>query len=201
MNGERAQRSSFPFREKVNRIGTVREPLSIRNTTLTTNHPGKLKMARPRKRELLVKFISHSLDIIGKRNGFSSGDDYLQALAQRRGFQSLEQFQETLIRKVERSVDAHRRMEHWSDRQWEKLLARLTPKHASRKLRAGMKRKNRILAELMDKRLIELGKTQMWLAEQLGISRQAVHMYFIGTRYPRKSILPLLKEILNIDDL
>lgn len=158
-------------------------------------------MARPRKRDLLVKFISHSLDIIGKRNGFSSGDDYLQALAQRRGFHSLEQFQETMMQTVERSVAAPRQVEHWTDKHWEKVLAQLTPGSAKRKFQPGVRRKNRIFSELLTRRLSELGKTQSWLAGRLGVSKQAIHQYIMGIAYPKKSLRPRLKKILRIEDL
>ena len=61
----------------------------------------------------------------------------------------------------------------------------------------GKRKKNKILSELIIKRLDELDKNQSWLAEKLGVTRQAVSYYTQGIIVPKEDILNKLLSILN----
>ena len=60
-------------------------------------------------------------------------------------------------------------------------------------------KKNRELSDLVKKRLEELEQNQSWLAEQLGVSRQAVSLYAQGKSLPKGEKLEQLLKIINLN--
>ena len=56
------------------------------------------------------------------------------------------------------------------------------------------------LGKLIKRRLERIGKSQVWLAQQLGISKQAVFQYINADTYPKKPTLTRLKAILQIEE-
>jgi len=58
--------------------------------------------------------------------------------------------------------------------------------------------KNQRLGDLVKKRLKELKKSQAWLGEQLGITKQAVNLYIQGTNFPKDKILSKLYSALEV---
>ena len=54
------------------------------------------------------------------------------------------------------------------------------------------------LGRLLQEKLIEEGKTQRWLARELGISKSAVSFYVHGKRLPCEEIVSRLFSVLNI---
>lgn len=58
---------------------------------------------------------------------------------------------------------------------------------------------NRELGDLVKQKLKELGKNQSWLAEQLGVSRQAASFYAQGKSIPRGVRLVRLLDIVYDD--
>jgi predicted transcriptional regulator len=62
--------------------------------------------------------------------------------------------------------------------------------------------KNSELSDLISLRLEELGKSQTWLAQQIGVSKQSVNYYTLGYSRPSKKILESLYDTLgvSIDD-
>lgn len=59
--------------------------------------------------------------------------------------------------------------------------------------------KNKEFSTLLKYRLNELGKNQSWLAEQLGVTRQAVSLYTQGKLISRGEKFNKLLKILNIN--
>src|SRR3989344_4060434 len=58
---------------------------------------------------------------------------------------------------------------------------------------------NQELSDLIRQRLVELGKTQKWLAEQLGIAESSVSKYIGGRTTPRKSLQERLFNALQVE--
>src|SRR3989344_512754 len=58
---------------------------------------------------------------------------------------------------------------------------------------------NQELSDLIRQRLVELGKTQKWLAEQLGIAESSVSKYMGGRTTPRKSLQERLFNALQVE--
>ena len=54
---------------------------------------------------------------------------------------------------------------------------------------------------MIDNRLKELGRNQSWLAEQLGVSKQAVSLYVQGKSKPKGEKLDKLFGVLNINNM
>src|SRR3989338_3692446 len=59
---------------------------------------------------------------------------------------------------------------------------------------------NKEQSDLIRGRLEEMGKNQSWLAEQLGVSKQAVSLYIQGKSKPRGERLDKLLRVLNINN-
>lgn len=58
---------------------------------------------------------------------------------------------------------------------------------------------NKKLSELIIERLVDMDKTQSWLAGQLEVTEQAVSYYVNGMCMPKNKTLSRLLSILNID--
>ncbi len=54
------------------------------------------------------------------------------------------------------------------------------------------------LSNLIGSRLEELGKSQVWLGRKIGVTHQAVSLYFCGKMVPRKRVLKLLFSSLGV---
>ena len=61
----------------------------------------------------------------------------------------------------------------------------------SRKLR------NRILGEFIRNRLEKLGKSQEWLAREIGRNKRTITRYVLGKHFPRKNILSGIYQVLG----
>jgi len=59
------------------------------------------------------------------------------------------------------------------------------------------KKENRELSLLITTRLAEMRKTQRWLAEQAGVSHQAITLYKKGENCPREEVLEKIYSALN----
>jgi transcriptional regulator with XRE-family HTH domain len=57
---------------------------------------------------------------------------------------------------------------------------------------------NQGLSELIQKRLKELGKNQSWLAEKMGVTKQAVSLYVKGRSTPTDDLLKRLYSSLDV---
>ena len=57
---------------------------------------------------------------------------------------------------------------------------------------------NQGLSELITRRLKELGKNQSWLAEEIGVTRQAVSLYVKGRTTPTNDLLQKLYSSLDV---
>ena len=60
--------------------------------------------------------------------------------------------------------------------------------------------KNNGLSSLLNCGLRRLGKNQTWLAEEAGVTRQAVSLYFQGKMAPKPEVLYRIIEALKIND-
>ena len=61
------------------------------------------------------------------------------------------------------------------------------------------KTENKELSDLINQRLGELGKTQKWLAEGIGVIKPTVSLYAAGREFPSDSILDRLFVELKLD--
>ena len=61
------------------------------------------------------------------------------------------------------------------------------------------KKNNKELSDLLRDKLKELDQNQTWLAKQLGVTRQAISLYFQGKSMPKGKRLDALLNVLNID--
>ncbi|MBI2577188.1 helix-turn-helix domain-containing protein [Candidatus Woesearchaeota archaeon] len=125
--------------------------------------------------------------------GFSSPSDYQSHLAESRGL-SPAGYKEHLAKERHfisaREYNAHlaRKKGYLSLWEYEKHLEGLRQRQpTNKKLRA-------VVAE----RLAELGKTQKWLAEKLGIGESAVSRYSSGKTRPRKDLQAKLFKSLEL---
>lgn len=71
--------------------------------------------------------------------------------------------------------------------------------HESLAQKRSQKQENKDLSYLIKSRLKELGKNQNWLAEQLGVTRQAVSYYVQGKMIPQNQVLTNLFSTLKVD--
>ena len=124
--------------------------------------------------------VSHTTAWIysaAKKGGFESCYDYQRSLARKRGFESLSKRREYSAR--ERGFESHYEyLEDLAGKRQERL-------------------ENRELGELIKSRLKELGRTQLWLAEQVGISKQLMSLYALGKVTPKKNVLEKLYSVLE----
>ena len=58
---------------------------------------------------------------------------------------------------------------------------------------------NKELSYLIKTRLREIGKNQSWLADQIGVSRQAVSFYSQGKLIPKAEVLNRLFEVFGVE--
>jgi len=117
---------------------------------------------------------------IARQTGVSYGSVYGLTRAQQRGFASGYKYEEHLAQ--EKGFASHY-----------EYVDHLSQQRSKRK-------RNRKVRGLVRKRLRELGKNQSWLAEELGVSRQAVSLYVQGKSIPRGETLGRLLDIICSDD-
>ncbi len=139
---------------------------------------------------------------LAQERGFASRTAYQKHLAQERGFASLTAYEKHLAQeKGFASLTDYRK--HLAQ---ERGFASLTEykKHLAQERQ---KRPiNQELGRLVKQRLAELGKTQRWFAEQLGINEINVSRYVNGKATPRISLQQKLFNVLelpyqSLDDL
>ena len=126
-----------------------------------------------------VSYISAWFMTEGRRRGFGSWNEYQKHLAKERGFGSYGEYREHLAK--ERgfgSLNEYR--EH------------LAKERANRN-------SNKELSYLIKTRLREIGKNQSWLADQIGVSRQAVSFYSQGKLIPKAEVLNRLFEVFGVE--
>src|SRR3989338_3726435 len=121
-----------------------------------------------------------------KERGFSSGTEYKQYLSQKKGFDSINESEKYLAQ--------------------ERGFSTITEYHTYLAQERQQRPENKSLSNLINNRLKELNKTQLWLAGELGVTPQAVCKYAKGTSIPKNDILTNLFSVLKvsyntIDDL
>lgn len=117
---------------------------------------------------------------IARQVGVSSSSVYGLTRAHQRGFASDYKYQEYLAQQ-NGFASRYEYVEHLSQQR-------------------SKRKRNRQLRGLVRKRLREIGKNQSWLAEELGVSRQAVSLYVQGKSIPRGKTLGRLLDIICSDD-
>ncbi|HZX12397.1 MAG TPA: helix-turn-helix transcriptional regulator [Candidatus Nanoarchaeia archaeon] len=130
-----------------------------------------------------------------RQRGFASRSEYEKYLARQRGFASLTEYQEYLAR--QRGFAS--RSEYEKDLAKRRVLA---PRNEYQEYLAKRRQQqsiNQELSDLIRQRLVELGKTQKWLAEQLGIAESSVSKYMGGRTTPRKSLQERLFNALQVE--
>ena len=113
-----------------------------------------------------------------KQKGFASRAKYQEDLARRKGFASYKEYQKYLAKQRGFASRA----------EYQKNLAK---ERQQRQI-------NQKLSHLMQQRLTELGKTQRWLSEQLGITEGSVSRYLSGKTIPRKILQEKLFSALEL---
>ncbi len=157
---------------------------------------GAVRQFSPALKDLCLQPINE----LARISGFSSRDHYLGWWARNKGYDSSEEFEQELFRTAKEHLESNRKIQAWSNRDWETILHRTRPCHSPKEPAHQKQPPKRPIALLISQRLEELGRTQRWLARELGISRQAVHQYVLGATIPRKTLRSRLKEVLEIND-
>ncbi len=125
-------------------------------------------------------------EYLAKQKGYNSYSEYKEHLAKQKGYKSLHEYQEHLAKqKGYNSYSEYQ--EHLAKKRQKKLV-------------------NSKLGRLIKTRLKELGESQSWLAEQIGVTRQAVSLYINGRNIPKEDIAGRIFSALQtgyntIDDL
>ena len=115
---------------------------------------------------------------LAKQRGFASRIEYDKHLAKQRGFASYGAYQEDLAKKKGFASYGAYQGDLAKQRQ-QKLV-------------------NQELSDLIKTRLAEIGRTQKWLAERLGITKGTVSRYASGRITPRKNLQSRLFEALGL---
>lgn len=133
---------------------------------------------------------------LAKQKGFGSLTEYYEHLARKKGFNSYTDYQKYLVK--QRGFDSHKAyQEHLAKQRGFDSLQ----EYKKHRVKERQKRlKNKELSNLIDKRLEERGKPHHWLAEKLGISREAVRQYARGKSVPKKENLRKILSILEINN-
>jgi len=138
----------------------------------------------------LHKYKEH----LAKEKGFASDHEYQKHLAKEKGFASLNKYQEHLA-KEKGFASLNKYQEHLAKEKgfasWNTYNEHLAEKRQQQLL-------NQQLSGLIKQRLTELGKTQKWLAEQLGITEGPVSRYISGRTTPKKSLQEKLFRALEV---
>ena len=130
------------------------------------------------------------LELQASQNGFSSTQDYLDHLTQK-GKEADSKYKKHLLR-------IHNR------REYKKLLAEekgYISDYAYKKRcleQRTQRKENRELSDLIKTQLKQLGKTKIWLAREVGISKVMVHNYCSGRNMPSPHRMKQLFEILQL---
>lgn len=147
---------------------------------------------------------------LAQKRGFASHTDYQNHLAQEKGFASLTEYKKHLAKEKGfaslTEYEKHLAQERGfaSLREYKKHLAQekgFTSLTEYQKHRAQERQKqpiNQELGGLIKQRLAELGKTQGWFAEQLGITDATVSRYVNGKTTPRISLQQKLFNVLGL---
>ena len=145
-----------------------------------------------------IDHLTRYLNDTAQRNGYHVGEAYWERVARVSGFPSFGAFQTRLERRFRKLGVARNHIQQWSDKDWSALLVGVKRRRRAKKRRQPrMKLPNKKLSLLIQSRLLELGKSQYWLAQKLRISKQAVHQYIRGSAFPRGPVLLRLCKILG----
>lgn len=134
-------------------------------------------------RKLNLNCHTTSMYVSAFNKGFNSLIDYQNHLAKNREYNSFSDYKEDWAKK--KGFNSHAK--------YNKYLAKQRQQKPEYKSLAGS----------IENKLKELGKNQIWLAIELGISRQAVSQYVHGEIFPKEEIQEKLDKILLMskDDL
>ena len=142
-----------------------------------------------------VSYISAWFMTEGRRRGFGSWNEYQKHLAKERGFGSYGEYREHLAK--ERgfgSLNEYR--EHLAK---ERGFGSLNEYREHLAKERANRNSNKELSYLIKTRLREIGKNQSWLADQIGVSRQAVSFYSQGKLIPKAEVLNRLFEVFGVE--
>jgi len=129
------------------------------------------------KKRGFTSYMEYKKDLARQR-GFASLNDYLGSLAQKRGFKSRNGYSEYLV-KQRGFASRSEYEEHLAKRRQQQPI-------------------NQELSDLIKRELTRMGKSQGWLAEQLGVTGGAVSRYVSGRTTPRKNLHQKLLEVLEL---
>ena len=123
---------------------------------------------------------------LAKKKGYNSYTEYRNDLAKKQGYNSYTEYRKDLVKK----------QGYNSRTEYEKDLAEKRADNV----------KNKTLALLITGRLSDMGKSQKWLAEEIGVSRQMIFNYCHGLNLPSKEKAQEIANLLGlsyrtIDDL
>ena len=132
-------------------------------------------------KRLMEELSTENLSVaeIARRADVSYATAYGYTKARQRGFASRSEYEKDLAK---RRVLAPRN-------EYQEYLAKRRQQQSI----------NQELSDLIRQRLVELGKTQKWLAEQLGIAESSVSKYMGGRTTPRKSLQERLFNALQVE--
>ncbi|MBI2151197.1 hypothetical protein HYU21_00535 [Candidatus Woesearchaeota archaeon] len=139
---------------------------------------------------------------LAQMNGFFSISESETYLVQERGFSTRTEYESNLVKTMGFASYADYK-EHLAH---EKGFASITEYHTYLAQERQQRPENKSLSNLINNRLKELNKTQLWLAGELGVTPQAVCKYAKGTSLPKANILSSIFYTLKvpyktIDDL
>ena len=133
-----------------------------------------------KKKQLVEKLFAQGLTVveIARKANVSYSTAWGLTKAKEKGFDSLTEYRQHLAK--EKGFD--------SFNEYQQHLAKERQKRPE----------NKGLSYLIVARLKELGKNQNWLANEIGVTRQAVSMYVSGSNFPSIKVYERLSPILGI---
>lgn len=130
--------------------------------------------ARERGFESYKKYLEH----LANKKGFASHEKYREDLAKKKGFASRSEYHKYLAEKKGFASCA-------------KYNKYLTKKRQKRP-------ENKVLRDLIKRRLKEIRRNQSWLSEEIGVSREIVSKYSHGKSIPNEERLERLFSTLDV---
>lgn len=151
------------------------------------------------------RWLNPTVEHLARRSGFNTVRAYLTFLARKKGYHAVG-FRRTLTRTLAKLERAGQRVSDWTEQEWAAFFHRVGPPKKLMTVETGRKRlrapkRSNWTSEgfggYIHLKLRELNKPASWLAQEAGISKQAVHLYLCGWVTPRKALQAKIVDILE----
>lgn len=197
-------------------IGKIAKKISVPYSVAYT-HARLTQRINPDTGKLFESYTEYREYLAGQK-GFGSIKDYTEDWVNNKGFDSVSEYnKQNLLKRInpetkkpfkskieyENYLSKKRGFKSWKDYLNHRAaingfdFLKDYTKHLSNKNKK--KPENKELGGLIKQRLEELGKSQVWLAGELRVSKQVICLYCTGRSFPRKENLNEVFLILDLD--